>query len=73
MQNIAGSQKQPSLRQAMGQGESKTLRLATPVPVLIAYATTLVKAGRVHFYSDLYGLDSALDIALRRRAASPRK
>lgn len=61
------------IRQAMGQGESKTLRLTAPVPVLIAYATTLVKAGRVHFYSDLYGLDSALDIALRRRAASPRK
>ena len=61
------------IRQAMGTGESTTLRLAAPIPVLIAYGTTLVKDGRVHFFDDVYGLDNLLDIALRRRAPNPRK
>ena len=61
------------IRQAMGTGESTTLRLAEPLPVLIAYGTALVKDGRVHFFDDIYGLDNLLDIALRRRAPNPRK
>jgi L,D-transpeptidase YcbB len=53
------------VREAMRSGKSFTLRLAEPVPVLIAYATALVRGGRMHFYDDLYGLDQQLDIALR--------
>ena len=55
------------IRQAMEKGESATLRLAEPVPVLIAYGTTLVKGGRIHFFDDIYGHDRRLDAALRKR------
>jgi murein L,D-transpeptidase YcbB/YkuD len=58
--------------QAMVQGTSATLRLADPVPVLIAYGTTLVKAGRTYFFEDIYGLDRLLDAALRERASVAR-
>jgi L,D-transpeptidase YcbB len=54
---------------AMTQGEPSTVQLASPVPVLIAYGTALVKDGRVHFFDDIYGHDRALDTALRQRAA----
>ena len=54
------------VREAMAAGESTTLRLAEPVPVLIAYGTAIVKADRIHFFDDLYGHDRALDAALRR-------
>ncbi len=57
------------VREAMSQGVSRTLRLDPPVPVLIAYATALVKNGRLHFFPDLYGHDRLLDQALRRRPA----
>ena len=53
------------VREAMQSGKSFTLRLAEPVPVLIAYATALVREGRMHFYDDLYGLDRQLEGALR--------
>jgi len=56
------------IRQAMGKGESATLRLAEPVPVLIAYGTTLVKQGRIYFFDDIYRQDRLLDIALQQRA-----
>jgi L,D-transpeptidase YcbB len=54
--------------QAMARGESTTLRVATPVRVLIAYGTVLVKQGRVHFFEDIYGQDRKLDAALRQNA-----
>jgi len=54
------------VRAAMAAGRSTTLRLAEPVPVLIAYGTVIVKGGRTHFFDDLYGQDRALDAALRR-------
>ncbi|PXW99444.1 murein L,D-transpeptidase YcbB/YkuD [Sphaerotilus hippei] len=54
------------IREAMERGESRTLRLDEPLPVLIAYGTALVKHGRIHFFDDLYGLDRLLDAALRR-------
>lgn len=54
------------IRQAMAQGHSTTLRLDAPVPVLIAYGTSLVKAGRIHFFDDVYGQDRLLDAALRQ-------
>jgi murein L,D-transpeptidase YcbB/YkuD len=59
------------VRRAMESDPPSTVALAQPVPVLIAYGTALVKAGRVHFFEDLYGHDRALDEALRRRAARP--
>jgi murein L,D-transpeptidase YcbB/YkuD len=55
------------IREAMTAGRSNTLQLAAPIPVLIAYGTTLVKDGRIHFYDDVYGLDRRLDAALRQR------
>ena len=58
------------IRQAMARGESNTLRLAQPVPVLIAYTTVIVKKGRVFFYPDLYGHDRLLDQALRQHSAT---
>lgn len=56
------------IRQAMGRGESATLRLAEPVPVLIAYGTSLVKEGRIYFFEDIYEYDRLLDAALRQHA-----
>jgi murein L,D-transpeptidase YcbB/YkuD len=53
--------------EAMTAGESKTLKLDEPIPVLIAYGTALVKQGRLHFFDDIYGHDRLLDAALRRR------
>lgn len=55
------------IQKAMSRGESATLRLAEPVPVLIAYGTALVKEARIFFYQDIYGLDRLLDAALRQR------
>jgi len=60
------------IRQAMDQGSSATLRLAEPVPVLIAYGTTLVTDGRIRFFQDIYGLDRLLDAALRQRTRERR-
>jgi murein L,D-transpeptidase YcbB/YkuD len=55
------------IRQAMTKGESATLRLDEPVPVLIAYGTTLVKHGQTFFFEDIYGQDRRLDAVLRQR------
>ena len=55
------------IREAMAAGRSVTHKLAEPVPVLIAYGTSLVKQGRLHFFDDVYGLDAVLDAALRQR------
>lgn len=58
------------IRAAMAQGQSRTIRLRQPLPVLIAYSTVVVKGGLVHFYPDLYHHDAALDRALRARSAA---
>jgi murein L,D-transpeptidase YcbB/YkuD len=55
------------IRQAMSAGTSTTLRLARPLPVLIAYGTALVRDGRLHCFEDVYGHDRLLDAALRQR------
>ena len=52
---------------AMTKGESSTLKLSHPIPVLIAYGTALVKHGRPYFFADLYGQDKLLDAALKAR------
>ena len=59
------------IREAMAAGRSNTLRLAEPVPVVIAYGTTLVKGGSAYFFDDIYGLDRVLDAALRQRPTRP--
>jgi len=64
------------IRKAMSRGESSTLRLTEPIPVVIAYETTLVKEGEIYFFEDIYGLDRRLDAALRqqtRYASSPQR
>lgn len=61
---------QDRIRQAMEKGESSTLTLKQPLPVLIAYSTVIVKGDRVFFYADLYGHDLLLDQALRRHSAA---
>lgn len=58
------------IRSAMDSGVSRTFNLREPLPVLIAYATVVVKNGAVHFYDDLYGHDRLLDQALRARSAA---
>lgn len=55
------------IKKAMSRGESSTLRLTEPIPVVIAYETTLVKEGEIYFFEDIYGLDRQLDAALRQR------
>jgi murein L,D-transpeptidase YcbB/YkuD len=61
---------QDRIRQAMEKGESNTLSLKQPLPVLITYSTVIVKGGRVFFYPDLYGHDRLLDQALRQHSAA---
>jgi murein L,D-transpeptidase YcbB/YkuD len=53
-------------RAAMQTGpDDVTVRLATPVPVFIVYATALAyQNGEVHFYDDIYGHDAELAQAL---------
>jgi murein L,D-transpeptidase YcbB/YkuD len=55
-----------AIRETMAHAHSRTVTLAQPVPVLIAYGTALVKEGRMHFFDDLYGHDRTLEAALRR-------
>jgi len=60
------------IRKAMARGESNTLRLAEPLPVVIAYLTAIAKKdGRVYFFPDIYDHDRLLDEALRQRFHMP--
>ena len=61
------------IREAMGQGKSHTIRLPQPIPVVLAYSTTIVKNGRPHFFADIYGHDQLLDQTLRRNAQARRQ
>jgi murein L,D-transpeptidase YcbB/YkuD len=54
------------IRQAMSDEDPLTVRLAEPLPVLIAYGTAMVRGDRVHFHDDIYGHDRRLDAALRQ-------
>jgi murein L,D-transpeptidase YcbB/YkuD len=50
----------------LASGERTTIRLTTPLPVLILYWTAFVDLdGTVHFQDDLYGRDAALLAALK--------
>jgi murein L,D-transpeptidase YcbB/YkuD len=54
------------IRDAMESGQSRTIRLKTPVMVVIAYGTAIVKqrGGSIYFYEDIYGHDKRLQVAL---------
>ncbi len=53
------------IEDAMTRGESRTIRLDAPVPVLITYMTTVVKGdGTVYFFPDIYQHDTQLEQAL---------
>ena len=47
--------------------EPLTVALRSPLPVLIAYSTTIVKQGRVYFFDDLYRHDALLERVLQGR------
>ncbi len=59
------------IRQSMTEGPPTTVRLAEPIPVVIAYATAIVRDGRIHFFDDIYGHDRALDAALSQPRPPP--
>jgi murein L,D-transpeptidase YcbB/YkuD len=57
------------IRDAMAKGKSNIAPLAEPVPVVIAYLTSIAKKdGQVYFFPDIYDHDRLLDNALRRRS-----
>ncbi|CAG9174701.1 L,D-transpeptidase family protein [Cupriavidus pinatubonensis] len=58
------------IRQAMTKGQSNTVALQQPLPVVLAYGTAIARAdGRVYFLPDIYGQDKLLDQALREKTA----
>jgi murein L,D-transpeptidase YcbB/YkuD len=59
-----------AIRETMANAHSRTVALAQPLPVLIAYGTALVKEGRMHFFDDVYGHDRTLDTALRHASGA---
>lgn len=56
---------QSRIEAAMTAGKSQTIRLAAPIPVVLAYSTVVVLDGTVYFYDDLYGHDKTLAKALK--------
>nr|WP_144826737.1 L,D-transpeptidase family protein [Cupriavidus gilardii] len=60
---------EPRIREAMAKGKSRTVALAEPLPVVLAYGTAMARAdGRVYFLPDIYGQDKVLDQALQQRS-----
>ena len=57
--------------QAMNAGQSQTIRLERPIPVVIGYSTVMVRDGTVYFYPDIYGHDVRLAQALSKQRAKP--
>lgn len=58
---------QSRIEQAMQSGTSQTIKLATPIPVVLAYSTVVVLNGKVYFFDDIYGHDKTLANALKKR------
>lgn len=56
---------QSRIEAAMTAGKSQTIRLAAPIPVVLAYATVVVLEDTVYFYDDIYGHDKTLAKALK--------
>jgi murein L,D-transpeptidase YcbB/YkuD len=56
---------------AMAPGETRTVRLSTPIPVVIFYTTAIAdREGRAVFAPDVYRLDESAARALARRSAA---
>ena len=56
---------QEKFQQVLDQGETKTVSLSTPLPVLLLYWTAMVKPdGTVHFFDDVYSRDERIAEAL---------
>jgi murein L,D-transpeptidase YcbB/YkuD len=59
---------------AMAPGKTSTVRLAAPIPVILAYATAVVdRDGRALFAEDIYRRDDKLSraLGLREPGGSP--
>ena len=67
LQNNPGWDAQ-SVRQAMEKGkDNQQVNLAKPIPVLILYGTAIAdEDGTVHFFDDIYGLDTSLEKVLAK-------
>lgn len=61
------------IRSQMAHGTSTHVALQQPLPVVIAYGTVLVKDGRTHFFSDVYGHDARLQAAIDALHNRPRE
>lgn len=60
------------IREAMAGAEQRTVRLATPVPVVIFYTTAVVgRDGKAHFLPDIYGHDRRLQARLEALRPPP--
>jgi L,D-transpeptidase YcbB len=59
---------QQRIETAMQAGKAQTIRLAEPIPVVLAYSTVVVLDGTVYFFDDIYGHDKKLANALKKRA-----
>jgi len=56
----------PRIDAAMSSGKNVTVKLTTPLPVIVFYTTAIVQNdGRALFLADVYGHDRALDNALQ--------
>lgn len=57
------------VQQALATSERKSLSLPEPIPVWIVYWTAHVPPGEngIGFYQDIYGIDAAMEKALRRQ------
>jgi murein L,D-transpeptidase YcbB/YkuD len=63
-----------NVRQAMETGQdNRSIKLTRPLPVLLFYTTvSTVLQGKIHFYRDIYGYDTALQQALAKGYPYPR-
>ena len=59
---------QQRIEAAMQANKAQTIRLAEPIPVVLAYSTVVVLDGKVFFFEDIYGHDKKLANALKKRA-----
>lgn len=56
---------QEKFQQVLDQGETKTVSLSTPMPVLLLYWTAMAKPdGTVYFFNDVYSRDERITKAL---------
>jgi murein L,D-transpeptidase YcbB/YkuD len=69
-----GSWDHASVLQAMEPGPTRIVRLSTPIPVILLYATAVTdRQGRALFLHDVYGLDQKLIRTLELERAARRQ